>query len=65
MLEDLVSFRGKHSDQFSIRGVVEVIATDSFVKEHSLDGKWGIRLENGNFRWAADDQIKPRAEKRK
>lgn len=49
-----VWFRGLFSGQFSTRGVV--------IEESRWNGKveYGVRLENGNFFWAGEDQIKER-----
>ena len=51
---DKVWFRGEYAKRFSIRGVVEDVS-------QMIDGKpYGIRLENGNFRWADSSQLKER-----
>lgn len=48
---DKVWFRGRWSDDFSLRGVIETIRED---------GEFGVRLENGNFSWAQAGQLKER-----
>jgi len=55
---DRIRFRGKFARGFNLRGVVETIAVPGFVQEHNLDGKWGVRLENGNFRWGSESQLR-------
>jgi hypothetical protein len=50
-LNDRVLFRGEHAATHSVAGTVETIR----------DGQpkpYGIRLENGDFVWAAADQLK-------
>lgn len=57
---DKVWFRGRYSDQFSLRGEIEVI--DSSERRENPDApcpRYGVRLENGNFHWAAGDQLMP------
>ena len=48
-----VWFRGRFSDRFNLRGVIEEI-------EATAEAPYGIRLENGNFVWARPEQIKGR-----
>jgi hypothetical protein len=43
-----VLYRGRFATQHSIRGTLEIV-------RHGL---YGVRLENGNFAWAGDDQLK-------
>lgn len=47
-IEQKVLFRGKYSKMFSNRGVIE---------DHCL-GMYLVRLENGNAKWADEDQLK-------
>ncbi len=47
----LVWIAGKVSNRFSARGVIEEIQGSQF----------GVRLENGKFRWAEEVQLQPRA----
>ena len=58
---DKVWFRGRYASEFSIRGVIEDIDTRER-REHpdAPNPGYGVRLENGNFHWAAGDQLKPR-----
>jgi hypothetical protein len=46
-----VWFRGKVAKTFSARGVVERVDNNF---------GYGVRLENGNFQWANNDQVKTR-----
>jgi len=49
---DKVWFRGRYSTRlFDLRGVIERIDRYFGI---------GVRLENGNFRWVAKDQLKSR-----
>jgi len=44
-----VMFRGQFAEEATIRGEVEDIRED--------ERPFGVRLENGNFSWAASDQL--------
>lgn len=51
---DSVWWRGPEVNKFTNRGVIE-----------AMERGWiGVRLENGNFKWSAEWQIRPRAERR-
>jgi hypothetical protein len=45
--------RGQFSDQFSIRGMIEIV-------DIRAERPIGVRLENGNFLWVYQDQIRGR-----
>lgn len=51
---DKVWFRGQYAEHFTLRGTIEAV-NDGYRPDH-----FGIRLENGTFRWATAAQIKPR-----
>ena len=55
---DKVWFRGKHAKHFSILGHIELVVSDSFVQANEIDGEFGVRLCNGNFKWADSSQIR-------
>jgi hypothetical protein len=51
---DSVMFRGKFAERATIRGRIEVVDQPEFGPD-----RFGVRLENGNFCWAAADQLEP------
>jgi len=48
---DLIWFRGQFAQDFTLRGTIEAM---------EATGQFGVRLENGNFKWASEAHIKPR-----
>lgn len=64
---DKVWFRGQFAKEFSIRGEIECIEDPKLspggyglMASPQPRAKYGVRLENGNFKWAERDQLKPR-----
>lgn len=55
-----VWFCGQHSDTFSVRGTIEeVIPQVSLGKIIGVD-KYGVRLENGNYKLVEPNQVRER-----
>jgi len=52
-INDKVWFRGRFSENFSLRGKIEYL-------RHGASTTYGIRLENGNFSYADKTQLKRR-----
>lgn len=59
---DKVWFRGQFAKEFSIRGEIECVDTCGVygLGAPQKPVAYGVRLENGNFKWAGKDQLRPR-----
>lgn len=53
-----VWFRGSLSEQYSVRGVISLVYDRP---KGSI--KYGVRLENGNYKLCSPDQVRARGEK--
>lgn len=58
--DDLVWWRPDNQSQFTVRGVIETRGQYNDVTGTYDDSKYGVRLENGNFRWSSAAQLKAR-----